>query len=154
MPIKNKRTKRSRYRGTHTHSTGQKKRKRGKGHRGGVGMAGTGKRADHKKTRILLQEKAYFGKDGFFSHKKKLKIINVQDLEEKAGDKKELNLKNYKILSNGEIKKALVITASAASKAAIEKVKAAGGEIKIIQKQEKKVEKKPEDKKEKIENAL
>jgi len=146
--MKKKRRKFTRMRGSHTHGTGGKKRKRGKGHRGGKGMAGTGKRADQKKTKILKRGKKkerYFGKYGFKSKKKKLKIVNVGDLENLAKNTKELNLKNYKILSNGEIKSKLIISAAAASGAAIEKIKAAGGEVRLIKKKIKVKDKKPKE---------
>ena len=80
----NKRKKLSRYRGSHTHGGGAKKKRRGSGHRGGVGMAGSGKRADHKKQMVFkLYGKNYFGKHGFKTHPKKIKIkiINLEDLE-------------------------------------------------------------------------
>ena len=81
----NKRKKLSRYRGTHTHGGGAKKKRRGSGHRGGFGMAGTGKRADHKKPMILkLYGKEYFGKHGFKRPLKKIikvKTLNIEDLD-------------------------------------------------------------------------
>ena len=42
---------------------------------------------------------------------------------------KDIDLKGYKILGDGNIKEKLKITASKASKSAMEKVKKAGGEI-------------------------
>ena len=50
----NKRKKFSRYRGSMTHGCGSKKKRRGSGHRGGKGMAGTGKRSDKKNVRRIL----------------------------------------------------------------------------------------------------
>lgn len=122
-----KRAKKSRHRGTHTHGGGAKKKGRGKGHRGGIGMAGSGKRADHKKNLI----KHPFGKSKTLGREPtpKLKVINLRDISEKFKGKKEINLKGYKILSDGEIKEKLTIKASAASKSAIDKVKKAGGDI-------------------------
>ena len=144
MNIKRRR-KASRFRGTHTHGRGFKKKARGSGHRGGVGMAGTGKRADQKKTLVLnLYGNDYFGKDKALRRKPsiKLKTINLRDIIQnlplliKKGIAKEirkgeyeLNLLKYKILSEGELKEKLKITASAASKSAIDKVKKAGGDI-------------------------
>ncbi|MEK6800415.1 MAG: uL15m family ribosomal protein [Nanoarchaeota archaeon] len=144
-----KRKKSSRYRGSHTHGRGGKKKARGSGHRGGVGMAGTGKRGDQKKTLILnLYGNDYFGKDKTLRRKPspKLKSINLEDINYKLstflenGEAKELsknsyeiNLKGYKILGEGNIKEKLIIKASGASKAAVEKVKKSGGEI-IIEK--------------------
>jgi len=131
MKIK-KRKKSSRFRGTHTHGRGGKKKARGSGHQGGVGMAGTGKRADQRKTLVLnLYGNNYFGKSKTLRRKKKVKLmtINIRDLEQKFKDSKDISLKGYKILSEGEIKDKIKITASAASKSAIEKIKKAGGEI-------------------------
>ena len=129
MKVK-KRKKASRFRGTHTHGRGGKKKARGSGHRGGVGMSGTGKRADQRKTYVLnLYGNDYFGKDKTLRRKPsvKLKEINLKDLEKFK--EKEINLKGYKILGEGEVKEKLKITASAASSSAIEKIKKAGGEI-------------------------
>src|SRR3989338_6949990 len=94
-----KRTKSSRYRGTHTHGRGFKKKARGSGHQGGKGMAGTGKRGDAKKTLILnLYGNNYFGKSKTLRKPKpiKLKTINLRDLPK---NQQEINLKGYKILS-------------------------------------------------------
>ena len=131
MRIK-KRKKTTRWRGSHTHGRGGKKKARGSGHRGGVGMAGTGKRGDQKKTLVLnLYGNKYFRKDRAIRRKQKprLKTINLRDINELARGKTEIELKGYKILSNGNIEGKLTIKASAASKEAIEKVKKAGGEI-------------------------
>ena len=81
----NKRKKLSRYRGSHTHGGGAKKKRRGSGHRGGVGMAGTGKRADHKKPMVQkLFGKHYLGRHGFKRPLKriiKIKFLNLEDLD-------------------------------------------------------------------------
>lgn len=132
-----KRKKSTRFRGTHTHGRGFKKKARGSGHRGGVGMAGTGKRADQKKTLVLnLYGNDYFGKDKALRKKPKikLKVINLKDILEKFPGKKEIKLEGYKILSEGEVKGKLTIHASAASQSAIDKVKKAGGEIVLTKK--------------------
>ncbi len=161
MKIK-KRKKSSRMHGRKmgTHGGGARKKRKGSGHRGGKGMSGSGKRADHKKTLVAkLYGHKYFGKQGVTSQKTKRdtrKRINIQQIElnlEKYGKKTangfEINLKGYKILGTGEVKNKLIIKALEASKSAIEKIKKAGGEI-ILPTKEKKVEKnkKNEDKKE------
>ncbi len=144
-----KKSKKMRGHRTHGHSA---KLNKGKGSRGGKGMSGSGKRADQKKTKILKENKNYFGKRGFKSRKKtnkKIKIINLQEIQEKYPEG-EINLKNYKILGNGEIKKKFAIKAKAASKSAIDKIKKAGGEI-ILDTEKKKIEnKKDKNKSEKI----
>ena len=118
-------------RGSHTHSRGFKKKARGKGHRGGIGKAGTGKRADHKKNLKINP----FGKSKTLRTKilVKLKVINIEQIMEKFRGESEINLKGYKILSRGEPKGKMTITASAASKSALDKVKKEGGDI-IIKK--------------------
>ncbi len=127
-------------RGRGSHGWGERKKHKKKGHRGGKGMAGSGKRADQKKTLVIkLYGNKYFGKQGFTSRgteRDKRKRINLQAIEnnlgtygKKQGDKWEINLENYKILGTGEVKNKLIIKAGEASKAAIEKVKKSGGEI-------------------------
>src|SRR3989339_442431 len=109
-----KRKKTTRFRGYRSHSRGFKKKARGSGHRGGVGMAGTGKRGDARKTLIInLFGNDYFGKDKALRRGNKpikLQVIDVQRISEnitsfveqgKAKDNKgtyELNLKAYKLL--------------------------------------------------------
>tara|TARA_Y100000310_G_C20696369_1_gene826015 strand:- start:2448 stop:2825 length:378 start_codon:yes stop_codon:yes gene_type:complete len=122
-----KRKKQSRHRGSHTHGRGFKKKARGSGHRGGIGMAGTGKKAGQKKTLIQKVSK-YFGKSKTLRKavSKKLKVINLDKISPSK-----TNLIGYKILSRGNPKPNLKIKASAASKAAIEKIKKAGGSIEV-----------------------
>jgi len=137
-----KRRKSSRMHGRKmgTHGGGARKKRKGSGHRGGKGMSGSGKRADHKKTLITkLYGHNYFGKQGVTSRKTKRdtrKRINLQQIElhlEKYGKKTangfEINLPRYKILGTGEVKNKLIIKALEASKSAIKKVKSKGGEI-------------------------
>ena len=138
MTMIKKRKKSTRTRGSHTHGRGFKKKARGKGNKGGKGRAGSGKRADHKKNLTLTKkgQKKYFGKAPVLRRKpnKKLEVINIQQIMENLPaflkkDKEKINLKGYKILSKGEINEKIIITASAASKLAIDKVKKAGGDI-------------------------
>jgi len=144
-----KRTKASRMHGRRmgTHGWGARKKHKKTGHRGGKGMSGSGKRADHKKTLVTkLYGHGYFGKQGITSkgsQKDKSNRINLQLIEknlEKYGKKTskgfEINLKSYKILGTGEVKNKLIINAKEASKSAIEKVKRAGGEIILPTKKE------------------
>jgi len=129
--MQKKRKKSSRHRGSHTHKRGFKKKARGSGHRGGFGMAGTGKRADQKKTLILKKYgNSYFGKSKTLrkAPRRKLKSINLDQLSTKK-----TNLIGYKILSRGTPPEKIKITASAASKSAILKIKAVNGEISLPQ---------------------
>lgn len=129
-----KRKKSSRMHGRKmgTHGRGARKKAKGSGHRGGKGMAGSGKRADQKKTLITkLYGNAYFGKQGITSKgtkRDKRDRINVGEIQEKYKPG-EINLSSYKILGDGEIKNKFIITAKEASSSAIKKVEKAGGKI-------------------------
>lgn len=144
--MKHKRNKRSRSRGKKTCGWGTKKH-RNKGNKGGTGMAGTGKRADQKKTFLLRYMPDYFGKHGFKPVKKKtVLVINVGDIEKnidsflkegiakKISDGIELNLEKYKLLGEGTLKniKKIAIKVKSASKKAIDKIEKIGGKV-IIQ---------------------
>lgn len=148
MKIK-KRKKVSRMNGRKmgTHGRGARKKAKGSGHRGGKGMSGTGKRADHKKTLInKLYGNKYFGKQGITSkktQKDKRKRINVGEIQlniTKYGKKTqkgwEIKLDNYKILGGGNIKDKFFISAKEFSKSAIDKIKKAGGDVILIKKVE------------------
>ena len=143
----NKRKKFSRYRGSHTHGGGAKKKRRGAGHRGGRGMAGSGKRADQKKISILkLYGNEYFGKHGFNRPQKTIKIIkavNINEVEKNLDSylsknliKKEnnyflINLKNLgvdKLLGTGTIANKYKIIGKVSKKAKI-KIEEKGGLI-------------------------
>ena len=144
---KRKKSTRMNGRGAGTHGGGARKKGRGSGHHGGKGMAGTGKRADQKRTLITkLYGNTYFGKQGVTSRgseRDKRKRVNVGEINEnpekygkKVGDKYEIKLGNYKILGTGSVNKKLIIHAKQASKSAIEIVKKAGGEIILLKKEE------------------
>lgn len=113
-------------------------------------MAGSGKRADHRKSFVIKYLYPYFGKQGFTSRsteKKKNDVINVGDLENYKEN--EINLEGYKLLGDGEIKRKVTIKVDYASKSATEKIEKAGGKI-ILKKV--KEETKSEAKEEKQEN--
>ena len=150
---KRKKSSRQHGRNMGTHGTGARKNKRESGHRGGFGMAGTGKRADHKKTLITkLYGNTYFGKRGITSKKtekdKRLRIDlkdiinNLDKFGKKTAKGWEIDLSKYKVLGKVEVKEKLIIKALEASKGAIESVKKSGGEIILPQVKEKKVSKK------------
>ncbi len=141
-----KRSKNSRQRGTHTHGWGSKKKHRGAGSRGGRGMAGSGKRGDAKKPSVWKGKKQYLGKSGFKKKniKSKIKSITIktiiqempkligQKLAEEKGGVFAVDLEKIgcnKLLSPGNVTLKLKITTSYASAKAIEKIKAAGGEV-------------------------
>lgn len=136
MKLKKKK-KAVRMRGTRTHGWAMKKHK-GSGNRGGKGMAGTGKRADHRKTWVIRYRFPYFGKQGFTSKSTKKKINKVINLIQIQNNYKpgEIDLSEYKILGEGEVKGKFIIRASSASASAIEKVEKAGGKIEIVKKKQ------------------
>jgi large subunit ribosomal protein L15 len=144
-----RRKKTSRLRGSRTAGWGFRKKHRGSGHRGGVGMAGTGKRASQKKQFGLMHAnkhgvEEYFGRRGFTSistAKPKREVINLLDIQKRFGDQKEIKLEDHKILGDGEGFKA-TIHAKSASQSAIEKMEKAGGKI-IVQESQEKPEVKP-----------
>lgn len=136
-----KRRRSGRRRGSRMHGYSAKKH-RGKGTRGGKGISGRGKRGAQKKTYVLRYfGKDYYGKEGLKTRKTKLKEINLRDIEknlEKYGKKGkdgwEINLPDYKILGEGEVKEKLIIKAAKFSNKAREKIEKAGG--KIVEKKE------------------
>ncbi len=147
---KTKKSKKMHGRNMGTHGGGARKKRKGSGHRGGIGMSGSGKRADHKKTLITkLFGNDYFGRKGVTSRgskRDKQKRINIEEIETKLdtfirkgiAKKKnsgfEIDLSGSKVLGKGEVKEKLIIKAKEASKSAIEKVKKSGGEIILTKK--------------------
>jgi len=143
----NKRSKNSRQRGSWTHGWGAKKKHRGAGHRGGRGLAGSGKRGDAKKT-LYWENPNYFGEKGFSSiNKEKEKSINIAHIDAiaetlikkgkatKKGDEITINLVEIgytKLLGAGSTSRKLNITVAKASKNAEEKIKANGGKLTLL----------------------
>lgn len=142
-----KRTKAVKYRGSHTHGGGAKKKRRGGGHRGGRGMAGTGKRADSKKPSINVS--TYFGKHGFI--KKNPRLVNAVNLEyfeihadhlvaqqkaEKKADGYHIDLSKIgydKLLGGGHATRKYHFTVRFAAAGAVEKVEQAGGNVVVLE---------------------
>lgn len=167
MKVK-KRRKATRYRGSQTHRRGHRKRTKGLGNQGGKGMSGS---ENQKKSLIMnLYGPSYFGGDKTLRRGRtapKLPVINLDDLisrfdslikqgiakQSKSGF--EFNLKGYKVLGgSGNLSSKILVKASAASKSAIEQIKAAGGAIELEEseetpevKEEAKAETKKEEKK-------
>lgn len=128
------------FRGSKTHGYGAKKKHRGAGSRGGRGKAGSGKRADQKKPSFWKTWKNNKHKKGFKNKRKtRLKIINIgqlSTLSEKINTTN-INLEElgfHKLLGSGFITKAFNIIVNSASSKAIEKIKAVGGEITVLEK--------------------
>lgn len=144
MSLKRRR-KGIRYPGSKTHGRGRKNRTRGSGNRGGVGMSGSGKRGDQKKTLVIHQYgNAYFGKDqrGHGSReKKKTPSMSLRSISErlqtflKKGSAKEnkgmyeVSLPKYKIIGDDAFGLKMTIHAYTASEGAVQAVRKAGGSI-------------------------
>jgi large subunit ribosomal protein L15 len=157
MRFKKKKSRKQRGSTYHGWGRGQAHHK-GAGNRGGRGRAGTGKRADAKKPSFWKEPT---GKIGFTSKgRKKINAINLEEVKvnialwlEKGfatktpgGYRVDVKKAGYnKLLGTGEVKEKFIITTDFASRNVIEKVKAAGGEVKIlktiIKKEKKKAEK-------------
>ncbi len=143
MKVKRRR-KNTRYRGSQTHFRGHRKRTKGLGNQGGKGMSGS----ENQKKSLIIQK---YGIEYFGSHSAlrrgrtspKLKVINLSDLIKrfdllvKQGLAKqtqkgfEFNLEGYKVLGNGPLGAKISVKANAASKSAIEEIKAGGGTIEL-----------------------
>ena len=139
---KKRKSKRMRGHGMGSYGWGSRKKHISSGNKGGKGMAGTGKMAGHKKLMMDHVHGAgnYFGKQGFTSRKTEHRtnnIVNVGEIErdieqlkKKYGNKEgTLEMKEFKILGDGEIKIKVNIKALKASKSAIEKIEKAGGKV-------------------------
>ncbi|MEM3126901.1 MAG: uL15 family ribosomal protein [Candidatus Woesearchaeota archaeon] len=131
-------------RGSKTHGWGAMKKHRGKGHRGGKGMSGTGKRGDQKKPSIW-KKLNYFGKKGFAGKKKPfINSINIESLElnaskyilnnlaTKEGDMIVIDVSKLgynKVLGSGSLKTKMKIISPSFSEGAKEKIQQAGGQV-------------------------
>ncbi len=144
--IRRKGRKSSKRRGHTTHGYGSMKKHRHGGSRGGRGMAGTGKRADQKKS--LINPAEYFGTSGFHSLRSAVRAINVQELVrgmdkwthkncvQKSGKGYTLNLTKagvHKLLGAGNIDVPFTITVATATPRAIAKIEKAGGSVTVTQ---------------------
>ncbi|MBW2970580.1 uL15 family ribosomal protein [Candidatus Woesearchaeota archaeon] len=134
-----------RQRGSGTHGWGSKKKHRGAGSRGGRGASGTGKKCESRKPSIWKNTR-FLGKYGFKRNvvTEDINTINISMIEaklnsylntelvQKEKDIYKVNLEKLgynKLLGSGRVSKKFEIVAKYASKSAVEKVKAAGGEV-------------------------
>ena len=114
-----------------THGRG-KKGGRGAGLRGGRGNAGLIK---HKWMHMVKYMPDHFGRHGFKrpqSITRKIKTINVGQLEDKFPGKNDIDLEKEgysKLLGGGKLNKKIKVKVNSASEKALEKVKEKGGEI-------------------------
>jgi len=131
-----RRKKNTRHRGTKVCGWGSGKRHRGSGNRGGVGMAGSGKRSHNKKHSQNPME--YFGRVGFTSIKQvktKVNAINLYqlpNLEAKSGVLDLTELGYTKLLGKGDGIK-ITIKVNKASANAIAKIEGAGGKVEVFE---------------------
>ncbi len=118
-------------RGSKTHGYGAKKKHRGKGNHGGFGYAGSHK---HKWSYIVKYEPDHFGKKRLAPLNKKIKIINLHELDKIAKEKgNDINLTKMgydKLLGAGKISASVNIIVESWSKKAEEKIKNVGGSVK------------------------
>ena len=145
MVVRKKR-KSVRMRGSKTHGYGSMKKHRGSGHRGGKGMAGSGKKADSKKPSVW-KNPYYFGKRGFTSRKKLAKRVIIMTLSDLERSLAELVKNEYareadglihvdltaagvdRLLGSGQVMHAFAIRVPHVTPRAREKIEAAGGKI-------------------------
>ncbi|MFA4946570.1 MAG: uL15m family ribosomal protein [Candidatus Micrarchaeia archaeon] len=128
MTVRIKSRKRKLY-GNRTFGGGNKKNRRGKGCKGGKGRAGWHK---HKWLLTIKNGENKNQKRGFHSVRARLETISLAEIsrgiakgEYKSGV---AEFRGCKVLSNGSLSAKLTIKATAFSKIALEKIKAAGGE--------------------------
>jgi large subunit ribosomal protein L15 len=142
MPHKKRKTRK--MRGSRTHGYGRVGQHRDAGSKGHRKVG----RHKHLWSYVVAHEPDYFGKHGFTSPrslKRKDNIINVAKLDEisqlsteKENDKAYINLTSLgytKLLGAGKITDPLIVTVSACSKIAEEKIRKAGGQV-LIESQE------------------
>ncbi len=144
-----KRKKDTRQRGYTTHGWGSMKKHRGAGHRGGRGMAGSGKRGDQNKP-STWKNKKQFGKFGFVSRSSAIKVkpISIKTLDDRAdslvqkgyakldGGAFVLDLADIgynKLLSTGKATHKFRITTLFATEKAVDKIKKAGGDVTVLE---------------------
>ncbi|MGC8651773.1 MAG: uL15m family ribosomal protein [Candidatus Micrarchaeia archaeon] len=123
-----------RYFGTRRWGAGNIKNARGAGDRGGVGNAGSRK---HNFTYMTAKAPWLKKSKGFTPwRRKRLNAISLEGVNRlamlKGGEKPVVELKGYKVLSNGTLERATVIKASGFSKEAVEKIKKLGGEAVVV----------------------
>lgn len=129
-------------RGSKTYGYGSKKKHRGKGSKGGKGLAGS---KDHKKQMILQADPEHFGKIGFKRgfypnikrKRERKKVITLRELDKLAEklDKSEINLLELgykKLIAGGSVTKALNVKVNYITERAKEKIENIGGKVEII----------------------
>ncbi|HDP73487.1 MAG TPA: 50S ribosomal protein L15 [Candidatus Woesearchaeota archaeon] len=141
--VVNKKKKAVRQRGNRWSGSGHRHARRA-GHRGGRGMAGTGKKADQRKPSIWKDKKYFSGRKFRPPKQNKYKAINVFQLEAlalssgselKKGQSITVDLseKGYqKLLGKGIVTAAFKVKVASATEKAVAKIKAAGGDVELL----------------------
>lgn len=147
-----KRRKITRLRGSRTCGGGSSKKRRGGGHRGGRGLAGSGKSKKTKSDQVRINLPDHIGRRGFKRPQKVVKVesgkreINVQELDEmidmylekgiaeKKGDVISINVEKLgisKVLGTGRVTRKLEVSAPRFSEAAKKKIEHMGGKVNV-----------------------
>ncbi|MGC8648676.1 MAG: uL15 family ribosomal protein [Candidatus Micrarchaeia archaeon] len=131
-----KQKKNRKFLGTRRWGVGNIKNARGAGDRGGVGEIG--KLRKHDFTYITAKAPWMIRKKGFAPiHKTNIKEITLKKINIMLMNSKEpkptIELKNYKVLSNGTLEKPAIIRALKFSEQAIKKIKESGGEAIVME---------------------
>jgi large subunit ribosomal protein L15 len=93
-------------------------------------MGGTHK---HKFSWVTTKAPDYFGYKGFHSQAKKVRSINVEELDKLEGNEFNLTKLGYgKLLGRGRITRAVTVTVASCSAQAKEKVEKAGGQVNAV----------------------
>ena len=144
--VMRKQKKSRKFRGSRRHGFGYSKQHQGKGHRGGAGNAGLGKRGQQNMTRLYSLGIHHLGRTGMLVEKRnkieeraitlkdfdqKLEGWAAQNLAKKEKDVFAIDLKSVgydKVISNGTINHKVKLTGRA-SAGAKKKIEAAGGTV-------------------------
>lgn len=146
-----KRRKITKLRGSRTCGGGNPKKRRGGGHRGGRGLAGSGKSKKTKADYVRINFPGHIGRRGFKRPQKVVinlekGVINVQELDEaittyveqglarKKGDVFSIDLEKIgvsKVLGTGRVTRKLDVSAHAFSESAVSKIEKAGGKVHV-----------------------
>lgn len=129
------------YLGTRRWGVGNIKNARGHGSKGGAGRAGSGlgTGSKHKFTYITAKHPELIRKVGFtrwnqlreLRYKKEITLKEVERLLSRQKDRT-IELRQYKVLSNGNLSSKAIVKASGFSAAAKEKIKGIGGEAIVL----------------------
>jgi len=133
-----------RLRGSRTHGWGQIAQHRRTGAKGGSGMAGLHK---HKWSYTVKYAPDHFGSNKWHPPNQVetdrwINLYQLETLQSQGGEIDLVSMGYDKLLGQGSLHSALKVRTLRASESAVEKIKAAGGTIEVIEKREEE-EKKP-----------